>query len=1031
MPNKLEIIINADGTRAIRSLKEVAATAAATGKETAQAAKLAELARKFEADTITSTSVKIIQARRNEVAAATDYRKVQQQVRDGALSEAEGITLEAAAYQKLAAARLHAAEAARVEKSTGLNSVFRERVTEHLGEFGITESMAGMTAAVVGGVAVLGELANKMREVVSEGLEYGEMMQRASEKTGLAVETLSVLHYATKLTGGDFDGTTTAITKFDTTIGKAAQGNKQAGAFVRALGLDAKDLANRGDGAEIAWKKFTETVGAIENPITRTTVATAMLGRAGAEQIPTLVQLATHWDEYSKKAEETGNKMSGQTARQLAETNEKLKQLSQSIAGASISFTEGFAPAFSKMLDVMAGGESHLELFKSWGDGTARTLATLAGLAYEYGAALKWVQAAQLSLVPFMGDKARAAFTESSQMDAKGRKYADIAFGDSTEGGLQPYAGKTVNGKIVTEKPGGGKPPGFTLPPLGGGEGGADHAAQARLKQMEADLAAEKLQYGMSIKAVYDFWDARRNAFAAGSDQYNSIVEKQASLAEEGAKQSAGIVKRFKDEQLRNQISGDRELEQAMRDGNRVMLAIAKDRYEGQEEQRKGAERVYLEQMDGRDRMREFQLGMDTAGDSARGVAAIHQMQVQREMQSLAGDRTKAAQDPFIDEQQRQRQIAAIDEQIARLETDARLRDAEDQKRIESTTLMGGASDALRDFIRESTDAGAAMRRWVSGSLNATNDALVRAMTGDKANFREVGHEIFTNAAGGLLKNVEGNAMKALFGNRFGLGAKADGSEANPLYVKLAGTGQQGSMSDFAKVLGIGLPGVPESKGGSEEQGGGGLIGKLLGKLFHGGGSGDDSEGDGGDGGVGGIFGKVFGGLLGGGGGKHDGSSPSAALYVQQSGGSAGGGMPGGMDLGSLFGGDGGDSGGDGGGGGFGALISGMGSLFGGMAMPAFADGTDFAPGGPSLVGERGPEIVNMPRGAQVTPNNKLGGGDTHTHTYNIDARGATDPSATEEAIHRAMASHGAAIENRAVARIRDEQSRAPRGRSR
>lgn len=38
--------------------------------------------------------------------------------------------------------------------------------------------------------------------------------------------------------------------------------------------------------------------------------------------------------------------------------------------------------------------------------------------------------------------------------------------------------------------------------------------------------------------------------------------------------------------------------------------------------------------------------------------------------------------------------------------------------------------------------------------------------------------------------------------------------------------------------------------------------------------------------------------------------------------------------------------------------------------MPQFAEGTDFAPGGAALVGERGPEIVNLPRGSQVIPNN-------------------------------------------------------------
>ena len=45
-----------------------------------------------------------------------------------------------------------------------------------------------------------------------------------------------------------------------------------------------------------------------------------------------------------------------------------------------------------------------------------------------------------------------------------------------------------------------------------------------------------------------------------------------------------------------------------------------------------------------------------------------------------------------------------------------------------------------------------------------------------------------------------------------------------------------------------------------------------------------------------------------------------------------------------------------------------------------YAGGTDFARGGPSCVGERGPELVNLPRGSQVVPNHKLGGGGIHIH---------------------------------------------------
>lgn len=42
------------------------------------------------------------------------------------------------------------------------------------------------------------------------------------------------------------------------------------------------------------------------------------------------------------------------------------------------------------------------------------------------------------------------------------------------------------------------------------------------------------------------------------------------------------------------------------------------------------------------------------------------------------------------------------------------------------------------------------------------------------------------------------------------------------------------------------------------------------------------------------------------------------------------------------------------------------------LHVPGFAEGTPFAPGGLAIVGERGPELVNLPRGAQVIPNHQL-----------------------------------------------------------
>jgi hypothetical protein len=56
------------------------------------------------------------------------------------------------------------------------------------------------------------------------------------------------------------------------------------------------------------------------------------------------------------------------------------------------------------------------------------------------------------------------------------------------------------------------------------------------------------------------------------------------------------------------------------------------------------------------------------------------------------------------------------------------------------------------------------------------------------------------------------------------------------------------------------------------------------------------------------------------------------------------------------------------------AIAAGLIDLYAGFKDRHFDRGTDSAPGGMSLVGERGPEILNIPRGAQVIPTDRIGG---------------------------------------------------------
>jgi hypothetical protein len=91
--------------------------------------------------------------------------------------------------------------------------------------------------------------------------------------------------------------------------------------------------------------------------------------------------------------------------------------------------------------------------------------------------------------------------------------------------------------------------------------------------------------------------------------------------------------------------------------------------------------------------------------------------------------------------------------------------------------------------------------------------------------------------------------------------------------------------------------------------------------------------------------------------------------------------------------------------------------------VPKFAKGTTYAPGGMALVGERGPELVNLPKGSQVIPNHKMGAGGSSNFNISVDARGATDPAAVraqvQQGILEAAPAIIAAAESRTIAGLR------------
>ena len=309
-----------------------------------------------------------------------------------------------------------------------------EKAKEYGSEIGEAMERVKNTLETVGLYLGIREAIDAMKELMGGSLELGETLEKASQKTGLAVETLSTLHYAAAITGSDFDGLTSAVAKMDKAIGAATAGNKPAQAFLKSLGLDAKDLAGRSDGAEIAFKRFATTLAATENPIRRVQLAAGLLGKAGAEQIPMLIEVGEHWEEFQAKAKASGDYLTEDQAKALEATTQRLHDLGESVKGAGLTFMEALTPALNGMLDTIASGKSTMDTLTDWGHDVGRMLAFVAEVAYSTGAAMESLFA--VAEGDEITEASRKDFDAAARMLDQAQKFHDIAFDPAPEGKL-------------------------------------------------------------------------------------------------------------------------------------------------------------------------------------------------------------------------------------------------------------------------------------------------------------------------------------------------------------------------------------------------------------------------------------------------------------------------------------------------------------------------------------------------------------------------------------------------------------------
>lgn len=212
--------------------------------------------------------------------------------------------------------------------------------------------LAGLGAALsVAGLIAAGKHA----------LETADNLAKLSQKTGVSVESLSLLKPIAEQAGTTLDGLANGIKKLSVAMVAAAGGsNEQVEVFSR-LGVSVKNVAGQLRPTEAVLLDMADAFAAMPDGAEKSAIAVKLFGKSGVELIPFLNQGRAGIEQLKKQFKALGLEISGDTARAAEKFNDTLDTVKQALSAIAMKVSAAALPALQKLADALVSIASHGE----------------------------------------------------------------------------------------------------------------------------------------------------------------------------------------------------------------------------------------------------------------------------------------------------------------------------------------------------------------------------------------------------------------------------------------------------------------------------------------------------------------------------------------------------------------------------------------------------------------------------------------------------------------------------------------------
>lgn len=201
----------------------------------------------------------------------------------------------------------------------------------------------GAAAGVLGGGAISAAIKKTINDF--------DELNKAAQKVGVSVESLSALNYAGALSDVSFESLTTGLKKLSVNAADAAKGTGEARDAFNAMGISVKDGSGAMKTADALLGEIADKFASYEDGVNKTALAVKLFGRAGADLIPLLNAGRRGLGDMRAEAEAFGVIVGGDAAKAAEAFNDNLTRIGTIAKGFGVAIANDVIPWVKRLTD--------------------------------------------------------------------------------------------------------------------------------------------------------------------------------------------------------------------------------------------------------------------------------------------------------------------------------------------------------------------------------------------------------------------------------------------------------------------------------------------------------------------------------------------------------------------------------------------------------------------------------------------------------------------------------------------------------